>query len=213
MTTGEELEAWAAVTQERVEKLLAANPDLPRVTAFIVAQDQLGAEQVERRIAAGLRPEVAVWLVGSYARWQFALKHCPRSWIHANIAELWRSSDPDDEDPASLSTWLEACAANGYRTITDGKPLPRRKLLTIYRGQLDPAKSGIAWTLDLEVAKQFARGASYRQPMPGSVLEARIQRDTILGYLTGRDEQEVIVDPQLVSEPTVIGRYALVPKP
>ena len=54
-----------------------------------------------------------------------------------------------------------------------------------------------AWTIDRDIAEKFANGAATRQANRGGVIyQATVDRSRILGYLTGRGESEVIVDPK-----------------
>ena len=124
-----------------------------------------------------------------------------------NIADLWRGSDPDDTDPRFLEVWQNAVENNGGY-IRDGKALPRTNPLTIYRGQMPSDPIGIAWTLDIEIAKGFARGRGIRSgAMNGSVLEARVWRGLVLGYLTGRGESECVVNPMDLMDVVEVGYY------
>lgn len=181
----------------------------PFITALIMAGDQVSAERWEKRMAEkGMTPEQTASLIGSYSRFGWALKNCSREWFREHIADLWRGSDPDDTDPKFLAAWVDAWEANGHKTITDGKALPRRKYLTLYRGQMPNDPIGIAWSLDRDIADKFARGAGIRaHDMPGAILEVAVPRNAVLGYLTGRGESECVVLPQFTTHPKIVAQY------
>ena len=200
----EELERMVAEHQRQAElarKLMDADPRLPFVSAFVIAGDRLRAdEQAWPMLEAGTPyRKAAVW-VGSYARVDFALRameagYLDRDALYRALPDLWSGSDPDDTDPRFLALWLAAREAKG-NYLRDGKALPRSKALTLYRGQDEGAPFGIAWSLDADVAGKFARGAATRQHnRDGVVYVANVERDRVLGYMTGRNEAEVIIDP------------------
>lgn len=200
--------AYVERQHELVEKVMADDPRLPFMSAMIIAGDLAGAEQWEVRMREeGRAPEAVVNLVGSYARLNFAVKHCKREYVLDNLADLWRGSDPDDTNPYFLALWNDAKARFGG-PVTDGKPLPKRKHLTIYRGQYEEDVPGLAWTLDAAIAHKFAKGAGIRTgSMRGAVLRGSVHRDDVLGYLTERGESEIVVNPLNVRDVRVLGRY------
>ncbi len=87
------------------------------------------------------------------------------------------------------------------QAVLEGLP----EIVTIYRGCGPMNEQGWSWTLDEEQAEWFA------QRVPGSsgdlfgglVLIAECQRSAIIAYLSGRGEDEIIIDPR---DATVIGR-------
>lgn len=191
MTASSDLLAW-----QRVESVAAelCEQGMHPLQARIVAGDILSQEGADQAIADGLAPEKAVWLVGSYARMGWALRALPRPLLLRMLPELWCGSDPDDSDPAFLQLWRAAFQANGGEIITDSQPLPAAGQLLVYRGQLGD-KLGISWTLDRKIARKFAMNGGQRVVTEGGViLERSVPRRHILAYLTGRGEQEIIVD-------------------
>jgi hypothetical protein len=201
----ETLMAESLKQSEEADELVAKNPGLSHVTAFIMAGDNRSAERAYAYLKSGeWDVEKAIWLTGSFARLTFAERlHkeglLPLAKYHAMLPELWRGSDPDDTDPRWLALWKQARNRKG-RLITDGEPLPERSmvngLVEVYRGQPEGATLGIAWTTDKSIAEKFASGAGARVPTPGGVVVVgRIDPDLVLAYLTERGESEVIVDP------------------
>jgi len=76
--------------------------------------------------------------------------------------------------------------------------MPER--LTIYRGAQLRNASGWSWSLDVERARWFAvrwhRGE-------GIVIHATVARSDVIGYLDGREEAEIVCDPDLVAVESV----------
>lgn len=198
------IEARERKVSERIRELMWKDPSLPFISAHVIASDQVGAEEWELEARRrGKEPADVVWMVGSYARFDYALKHCTPEWVFKHLPELWRGSDPDDTSSLALTTWRWARKHVGHY-LRDGKALPRSKFLTVYRGQLPGEAVGIAWSLDRATADKFARGAGIRTgSMPGVVLETVVERADVLGYMTGRGEAEVIIDPRGIVTRTI----------
>ena len=205
----DELQAYATAVSDKVGELLLAHPDLHPITAHIVASDLLSAERLSGEVKAGLIDvERAVWLVGSYARWGWAMGmvqagQLSEDWLAANLCHLWSISDPDDTDPANLAVFRRMYARHGG-ILRDGRPLPKgsstRGYVRVYRGGMpSDVRMGFAWTTDPKVAQKFAAGAGSRVATPGGVvISGRVRSSHVLAYITGRSESEVIVDPRYV---------------
>jgi len=205
-----EMAQFTVDADAKAQELREADPSLPFITAHVIASDLTSADRWHERIVSGeVEAERATHLVGSYARFQFALDHMPAEWVYENIADLWRGSDPNDTEVAYLKVWHEAKRHHRNRVITDGKRLPKDNPLTVYRGETTVnTPTGIAWTLDLEIAKKFARGAGIRVGnIKGYVLEAHVMRKDVLGYLTERGESEVVCDPNTLFGKRMKGLY------
>jgi hypothetical protein len=192
---------------ELTQEILAKQPDLGYVTAFIQAGDIVNSEKVDTVFQAGEIPfETACRLIGSYARFDWVVKQLDAGkvtpeQVYPMLPELWSGSDPDDTNPRYLKLWWNTYGANLWATITDKKELPRRQTLTVYRGQDRTAESiGIAWSLDYFTASKFARGAWARQrDRDGVVLVGTVRRSDIIAYIVGRGEEELIIDPKYVN--------------
>ncbi|MCU0506589.1 MAG: hypothetical protein MUE82_12640 [Chloroflexi bacterium] len=203
--------AYAAALQAHADRIAEQFPALPVLTAFIMAQDAMSADRATDMVRAGVPFDDALPFVGSYARigWMLDMVRigkADRGHVLDLLPDYWPGADPDDTDPRFLVAWTEAWVRNGRRTITDrpGTALPAGRYLTIYRGQSGADGAGIAWSLSEAVAKRFARGASVRVPggVPDPVVyTARVARRTVLAYLTGRGEDEVIVNPFALRAP------------
>lgn len=205
-----------AELDEYVEELHAVErslrekyPDLPSVTIVVMAQDMLSAQHRRKKIEDGADPYDMLIMVGSFARFGFAVDLMEegivtRDWFFDNIAELWRGADPNDADQRFLRVWQAAWRRNKFRPVKDepGKyrgAIPRGGRITVYRGQRMFEKPGIAWSLKREVAETFAKGASFRVPIAdGIVVYGEAPASKVLAYITGRDEHEVIIDPDEV---------------
>jgi hypothetical protein len=101
--------------------------------------------------------------------------------IHAYVEEwksVWKLSNPalimSDED----------------RVIFDSLPAT----ITIYRGldNVTGTLEGMSWTVSKERAKWFAKRFSAVEPVIASVT---IAKDKIYAYLGGRNEEEIVVNP------------------
>ena len=202
---------WPADLREKLDEQAKIAEDIqkktgvPHVTAFIMAGDEMSARRADEMVAAGTHTvEEAGHLIGSYARLNWFYKQMQEKRItRVQMIELlpkeWPFADPDDSDPRWLELWREAKHLNGAY-VRDGKPLPRSQMLTVYRGQ-HGRELGIAWSLNPKVAQKFAAGpAAFRTPVSGGkVFRGLVSRDFVLAYLTGRGEQEVIIDPRHVA--------------
>ena len=209
--TEEDHLAEAAEQSGRAAAFMAADPRLGFVGAYVQAGDAMGYDYATWRVAQGDDPEKASVWVGSYARMRFALLHYPKPLLYAELPSLWRGADPDDSDPEFLAMWYAAWEANGREPLHDGSPLgygdpdDMYHRLTVYRGQdpspagTRPKGNGIAWTLDKRTANKFANGAATRQHDRGGViLRGTVKRRYVLGYMTGRGEEELIINPDRV---------------
>lgn len=98
-------------------------------------------------------------------------------WSQVAIVDLFRRADP-----ARLRAAGDALKGTGPRTIFQG-------CATHHEG------AGLSWTLDLEQARWFAD----RHPDP-TVWSGVVDAADILAYLNAKEEQEVLVLPERVSE-------------
>ena len=108
------------------------------------------------------------------------------------LPSAWSRAEPNDASPKWLQLWREAAGSGGR---IEEEPLPAGGPLTVYRGEAkEPRRKtrGIAWTLSRDVAIRFALRLPWSDGS-GVVLEGLVPRDAVLGYITDRNEQEVIV--------------------
>lgn len=205
MTRDEMMEEMIRRSEEQapiIERLVAEG--MHPITAHIVSGDILSAQRAAKEIEAGVPAERAIHMVGSYARWDFALQcmvsgSISEQWFADHVCELWQGSDPDDTRIEYLRLWQRLRARNGG-LLRDGRPLPKggaNGWLRVYRG--GPPKglaNGIAWTTDPKVARRFAAGAGSRvQLVGGVVIAGYVKPSNVLAFITGRNESEVIVAP------------------
>lgn len=209
------LKEWSERTNEIATDLLKQQPHLHPITASVIANDILSADHRTKQVEAGeAKAEDVVWLIGSFARWDWAvtmvaLGRLTDEWFAKNIADLWRGSDPDDTSKNNLIIWRRAVIGNGGM-IRDGRPLPKPGpdgMITVYRGG-HPAtiRDGFAWTTDPKIAKKFAATLGGRVTVAGGiVISGKVRPSTVLAYLTGRGESEVIVPPNYVNGMRQVG--------
>lgn len=197
------------VRQERyAARLMERDPSLYAPTAFTIAGDVVSALYARALLRSNAVPvEKALAFCGSYTRMGMALKHLPFPDLVESLPDLWRGSDPDDTDPRFLAMWRAAFAWNGGLVTDLGdfagtdkyRPLPSRTWIDVYRGQDKGARPGIAWSLDQKIAEKFAAGAALRMiSRDGVILHGKVKRSSIMGYMVGGGESEVIVDPMNV---------------
>jgi hypothetical protein len=185
------------------EKFSREYPNLPAITAIIMAGDFAGAERWEAEARSGkITYGEAISLTGSYARLDLAARlqeqgRIDLTWLLDKLPELWRGSDPDDTDPRFIHLWRLARTRKGKIVTDEGKRLRAGDLIHVYRGQPKDSPIGLSWTTDRKIALRFARGAWARTPNvgPSTVYDAVVPRTAALAYLTGRGESEVIIDP------------------
>lgn len=186
---------WEEARARHMETL--AKQGVGLMQAIVQAGDMVSADRATAELAKGkVSAEKLLYLIGSYARFDWAVKHLPRDTLFDMLPELWVQADPDDSDPACLDLWIEAYAANGCKTICDGAALPDGPF-TIYRGQIGFGQPGISWTLDRRIAAKFAATGGGRATIKGGViLQQSIESEKVIAYLTGRGESEIIIDPR-----------------
>lgn len=120
------------------------------------------------------------------------------------LGDAWMRSeypgfDPDVSQQEQLAMFRDADPA----VLMDEDEYERfcslEEPVTVYRGvtsyNADHVKA-LSWTLNYDTAIWFA----HRFGETGTVYEAQIAKTHILAYLNGRNEQEVVVDPQHLIE-------------
>lgn len=98
-----------------------------------------------------------------------------------------------------------------------GDPLPDGNIFDIYRATGGETPDGGSWTLDVEVAKMFAKMiTSPRGQILGmtaseepTVWAARVDRGEVLAYFTDREESELVIPHGAAAE--IEPRYVLAP--
>jgi len=135
-----------------------------------------------------------VQYVGSHHRLEYALKVMPHSRLLKQLPSLWRDSDPDDAKKIYLQLWREWSALNQGR-LYDKKTLPAElENLTVFRGQRKGERFGISWSLKEEIADRFAKQTALALGREAAVYRVVVPRARVLCYLSGRGEDEVIID-------------------
>lgn len=92
----------------------------------------------------------------------------------------------ENADKESLMYESERCF---YNSLPDE--------VVIYRGaKSKEGASGTSWSVDVDIAHKFARRFSTN----GFVFKAKVKKSDILAYFDRREEAEVIVNPEKISE-------------
>lgn len=120
------------------------------------------------------------------------------------LTDAWiRSESPNNDPNLSRRKLLSMFQAADPMVLMDAEERAQLEsfddTVTVYRG-ISTSKPGsvkaLSWTLDREVAQWFAD----RYGRQGTVYEARIDKKHIHALFLGRNESEVIVDPQYLME-------------
>jgi len=152
--------------------------------ALVAAMVRRGAYQEAMAMLNDATRLPALW------RWHTAGRLTPEL-LNELLREWWCST----YTTLSLDSWqvIELFDRAGF--VSDA-PLPRGRL-TIYRGQRAEADVGVCWSLSEAVAAKFALHNTLRRTV---VLSTTAERNAILGYLTERGDDEVIVDPDCLGD-------------
>lgn len=112
--------------------------------------------------------------------------------VLGHLPRAWRM------DPGQVAVPVEARrslvrgfhAMYGFTVAGTSLPAPRGHL-TLYRGAVPEAKAGLSWSVDPDIAREFAR---YRQPLgsQGQLWKVRVPASRCLMFLP--DEGEFVVD-------------------
>lgn len=122
------------------------------------------------------------------------------------LADAWiRSESPNNDPNLSRRKLLSMFQAADPSVLMDADERAELDSLndsvTIYRGvrsNRPGSVKALSWTLDREVAQWFAS----RYGSQGTVYEAKIDKKHIHALFLGRNESEVIVDPNYLTEIT-----------
>lgn len=118
------------------------------------------------------------------------------------VCEAWSGA----EYPERLLTqgvWMAMFDRADY--VIDGKPADRETLpdwVTVYRGAIPDRRDGMAWTGDINTARWFANRFTGILPgdKTGRVYKLTVAREFVLARITGRNEDEYIIDTQDLDE-------------
>ena len=130
----------------------------------------------------------------------------PRTLVNRVLKEIW----PGLRGPLhryERARLLALFARAGF--VSDGLAVPSSSLV-LYRGALsDLGEVGISWTTDQEIGLWYANG--YRTVGETTCWKARAAPEAVLAMFVS--EQEVVVNPDLLSEMRPIRRFDYFPPP
>jgi hypothetical protein len=206
------------VVTPMVEDLMAKDPGLPYISAYIQAQDLAGMPRADEAMERGEPWFEAIGWLGSYARLEWLKQRVedgtiPREEVYEDrerLCDLWRGSDPDDTDQFWLEMWEDAFTSYGGMVTDEGNAPEANEdgYVTLYRGDTSEMPSGIAWSTNRDVALKFANtGGGRAGRADGHLFEAHVHIDNIYAYITGRNEFECIINPIYIEW---LGEYELV---
>jgi len=119
--------------------------------------------------------------------------------LWTDTENAWQNIDTwkyywDNDHPNRLENVMEEDELKVYNELP--------QTVTIYRGyHVDSQLSGLAWTLDRKKAEWFAKRFSHKEP---KIASTTIDKSLIKAYLTARNEEEIIVDPETFVNPVKI---------
>lgn len=126
------------------------------------------------------------------------------------LGQVWSDTENSWQN---RSEWREAFAADpkGREMMSDEDvrcvfDLPPEKggllpMTRIYRGYcFDDALEGYSWTLDKARARWFANRLRQDDHPSPKIASGFVAREHVIAYITGRDEQEIVVLPEHVTE-------------
>lgn len=134
--------------------------------------------------------------------------HLSREDLSKVLAAAWITCEAPNNDPnLSKNRLLSMFKNSEAHVLMDSNELEMlRKLedtVTVYRGTTsvnEGSVDALSWTLSLKTAEWFA----HRFGEDGTVYKAVIGKEHILALFNGRNEQEVIVEPQYLTDITEI---------
>ncbi len=115
-----------------------------------------------------------------------------------NFWNIWTSSENLNEDADQIADLIAAGKLLGspWVGLDDDERAALASMpdmITVYRGCVDWNQDGWSWTTDVTKAKWFAKRAFCEDDEEHFVLTAQAPKSAVVGYLTGRDESEVVI--------------------
>jgi len=98
--------------------------------------------------------------------------------------------------------WMEIFEQTGY--LTDNELYVDPGWYTVYRGTLEPHRTGMAWSDSLSMARFFARRITYGDQI-ARVYAARVPHTAVLARFGSRGESEWVIDTEYVKEVRDLG--------
>jgi hypothetical protein len=114
------------------------------------------------------------------------------------LMQVWMDTEmPHQFGAMPRKLWQRAYASGGVLSDEPEKLAQMPEELVVYRGATrQPTRNCISWTLDLAKAKWFAnRLTSVQQKRHRRVWVMHIPKSRVLGYVTNRGEEEIVVVP------------------
>ncbi len=112
-----------------------------------------------------------------------------------SVAEVWSAAEYP-EQALRRCDWRNLFYSAGY--TVDGQLAERpTEPIRLYRGSIPQRRCGWSWTGDLDIAQRFAAGYETGGPigrLAGEVWEIMAPPAALLSHITGRQEDEYVVD-------------------
>lgn len=180
------------VGAERWSSVVWAHERPHRLTAFATIQHNL--TNVEWWSLLG-----SIW-IDSENIWQN--ERLWERYLHERRPDRDAFMSGDQDDPAWDSAPLEV-----YENLP--------KEFTVYRGYSKEGRDeGFSWTLNEQIAGWFAQRFTQRGDRP-RVVEGVVRKESVIGFLNGRHEEEIVVAPEnvIVSKTTALDPRSKVLRP
>ena len=154
-------------------------------------------EQQKERLERTPMPEKA-WVYERPYRLPMLMKWWDEGLVEPNdklrsvLPGVWTDTEGDDTiDDPDVVRFLDCLRAVGFLSDDEHVPAPLRAL-TVFRGG---EANGIAWSTSRETANWFAHRYKLKGEPPEPLLKAQAPPAAVLARFFGRNENEVIVDP------------------
>jgi hypothetical protein len=104
-------------------------------------------------------------------------------------------------DSAVWNELFESCERERVYTLGDPFPL---ESATVYRISVTGIERGLSWTLSRKIVRSFEDRWQEQGIGRGKIYTLETTRKNILIYLKGRQEEEVILDPQFIRTAPIV---------
>lgn len=121
------------------------------------------------------------------------------------LSEIWTDSENIWQNDTEWRNCLESEREGRSKYFMDEdeqkvfKALPAE--VEVYRGYAhDGASEGLSWSLNKERAEWFAKRLVHRPEEKPRLVSGKVKKQHVLAYLNGRQEEEIVVMPELVTD-------------
>jgi hypothetical protein len=125
----------------------------------------------------------------------------PDDWWWKLVAEVWVDSENIRENREVWDVILRGDSRRGPSgaMMNDDEYAELRAMdetFTVWQGCTSERDDGWSWTIDKEKAEWFAERFAKLEHAGPRLREATVRRDDVIAYFTGRNESEILIDPE-----------------